>query len=240
MPSGPRRLIFDIETVGDDFDSFDEATQKELTRWIKKESQSEEAYRVALEDLKQGLGFSPLTGQIVSIGILDHHSLKATVYFQCPKEKLEQTQEGDVVFKPATEEKMLQLFWREALNYQQFVSFNGRQFDAPFLAIRSAVYGIRPTKDLMRNRYLSYQGPDSLHIDLYDQLTFYGAMVRKGTLHRFCRAFGIESSKDKDISGDEVKEYFEKGRYLEIARYNARDLFATSELFDRWDKYLRF
>ena len=66
------KLIFDIETIGVDFDSLDETTQDSLTRWIKKESTGEEDYQVALEELKNGLGFSPLTGEIVAIGVLDY------------------------------------------------------------------------------------------------------------------------------------------------------------------------
>lgn len=64
-------LIFDIETVGKDFDAVDDTTQAVLTRWIKHEAASDEDYATALADLKNGLGFSPLTGQIVAIGVSD-------------------------------------------------------------------------------------------------------------------------------------------------------------------------
>ncbi|NIQ03120.1 MAG: hypothetical protein GWM98_24340, partial [Nitrospinaceae bacterium] len=64
-------LVFDIETRGEDFGAMDELTRDVLTRWIKKESATDEEYEVALEELKDGLGFSPLTGEIVAIGILD-------------------------------------------------------------------------------------------------------------------------------------------------------------------------
>ena len=64
-------LIFDIETVGEDFSALDETTKESLTRWIRRESNDDEAYQVALRDLEDGLGFSPLTGQIVAIGVLD-------------------------------------------------------------------------------------------------------------------------------------------------------------------------
>ncbi|TSC83596.1 MAG: Uncharacterized protein G01um101413_974, partial [Parcubacteria group bacterium Gr01-1014_13] len=51
------KLIFDIETVGEDFDSLDATSQEALTRWIKKEAESEEDYLKELEALKDGLGF---------------------------------------------------------------------------------------------------------------------------------------------------------------------------------------
>jgi len=56
------RLIFDIETVGEDFDSLDKTSKEALTRWIRKDSDSEEEYERELEALKEGLGLhSPLS-----------------------------------------------------------------------------------------------------------------------------------------------------------------------------------
>ena len=42
-------LIFDIETIGEDFNSLDVTTQEVLTRWIKKESQNNAEYEKLLE-----------------------------------------------------------------------------------------------------------------------------------------------------------------------------------------------
>lgn len=235
-----RRLVFDIETVGESFDSLDEATKDQLTRWIKRDSTNEEEYALALEDLKQGLGFSPLTGEIVAIGMLDCEKEEGAVYYQAPGAKNEEIKEGNMSFKPAAEKAMLEAFWKAAEHYQVFVSFNGRRFDVPFLMTRSAIHGIRPTKDLMRGRYLYQHNPEALHIDLYDQLTFYGATRRGGSLHLWTRAFGIESPKAGGVTGDDVSPLFKQKKYLEIAKYNALDLRATHELYERWDSYLRF
>lgn len=92
--STARTLIIDIETVGVDFDSLDKSTQESLTRWIKKESESESEYEVALTELKAGLGFSPLTGEIVAIGVLDYQRGEGVVYFQAPGTKLQEFKEG--------------------------------------------------------------------------------------------------------------------------------------------------
>jgi uncharacterized protein YprB with RNaseH-like and TPR domain len=240
MSSSPGKLVIDIETIGHDFDSFDKATQENLTRWIKQESESEEEYQVALQNLKDGLGFSPLTGEIVAIGVLDHHKQQGVVYYQAPEKKMTEVTEGNITYKPMTEAAMLDAFWKGALQYQQFITFNGRQFDTPFLALRSAVHGVRPTKDLNRARYLYQQSPDAVHIDLLDQLSFYGAVRRKGTLHLYTRAMGIKSPKGDGVDGDQVGQLFKDKKYLEIARYNAGDLFATSELYKKWENYLRF
>ena len=62
------KLVFDIETVGVDFDSLDETTRESLTRWIKRIVVGNRIQRSP--ELKSGLGFSPLTGEIVVIGVL--------------------------------------------------------------------------------------------------------------------------------------------------------------------------
>ena len=235
-----QKLIIDIETVGEDFNALDHATQEALTRWIKKESDSDEEYQVALEELKNGLGFSPLTGEIVAIGVLDYYKDEGVVYYQAPGEKAKESKEGNMTFKPMGEKEMLQKFWEGATKYQHFITFNGRGFDAPFLMVRSAVHGIRPTKDLMRGRYLYQHSPDAVHIDLQDQLTFYGATRRKGGLHLWSRAFGIESPKPSGVTGDDVGRLFKEKKYLDIAKYNVGDLRATKALYEKWESYLSF
>lgn len=238
--STSQKLVFDIETIGEDFETLDKATKENLTRWIKRESEDDEEYKHALEDLKTGLGFSPLTGQIVAIGMLDHHKNEGAVYFQAPGEKLTETKEENISFKPMSEEEMLKRFWEAARHYQVFITFNGRAFDVPFLMVRSAIHGIRPTKDLMRGRYLYQHNPEALHIDLLEQLTFYGASRKKGSLHLWARAFGIESPKASGVTGDDVGPLFKKKKYLEIAKYNVGDIKATRALYEKWETYLNF
>lgn len=234
-------LIFDIETVGEDFDAVDVTTQEVLTRWIKRETESGEDYTAALADLKNGLGFSPLTGQIVAIGIYDGEREKGAVYFQASKKGEEKNfEEGCCKFEVMSEKEMLQKFWDIVEKYETFVTFNGRQFDVPFLMIRSAIHGIRPSKNLLANRYLNHQPGYARHVDLLDQLSFYGALRKKGSLHLWCRAFGIESPKAQGVDGDDVKALFESGKSDDIARYNARDLRATYELYTYYTRFLQF
>lgn len=234
------KLVLDIETIGEDFDSLDHATQENLTRWIRKESENDEEYKHALEDLKSGLGFSPLTGEIVALGLLDYHKNEGAVYYQAPGQKSEELKEDGILLKQMSEKEMLQKFWELAARYQVFITFNGRAFDMPFLIVRSAIHGIRPTKDLMRGRYLYQNNPDALHIDLAEQLSFYGATRRKGSLHLWSRAFGITSPKSGGVTGDDVGPMFKKKKFIEIARYNVGDLRATRELYERWESLLRF
>jgi len=233
------KLVFDIETVGVDFDSLDETTQDVLTRWIKKESVSDEDYDESLKELKEGLGFSPLTGEIIVIGVFDCDKNQGAVYFQAPGQNIKEFSVGNIKFRQMTEKEMLENFWQRARNYQEFITFNGRAFDAPFMMVRSAIHKIRPTRNLVEGRYL-YQQRDCLHIDLLDQLTFYGAVRRKGNLHLWAKAFGIQSPKAEGITGDDVGRLFREKKFLDIARYNVGDLRATRELYNFWNSYLRF
>lgn len=233
------RLVFDIETVGDEWDGLDEATRHILSRWIEKEFAEGEELDSALEDLKQGLGFSPLTGRITAIGVLDVDKNQGAVYFESPGGSGEEIKLGNFVLKPMSEKEMLTAFWKGAEKYGEFISYNGRCFDAPFLAVRSAVYDIRPSKNLLEGRY-PYQQRNCRHVDLQDELTFYGAVQRKGGLHLWCRAFGIKSPKADGVTGDDVARLFREGKYEDIARYNTGDLVATRELYLRWEKNLKF
>jgi len=234
------KLVFDIETIGEDFDALDEVTRQALTSWIKRQAQSQEETDKLLSEVKAGLGFSPLTGQIVAIGVFDVEKDKGAVYFQAPEAEIPDSEEDNIKFRILQEKEMLQQFWNLAQKYDEFVSFNGRTFDVPFLLIRSAIHGIRPTKNLMANRYLSSQPKNAKHIDLLDQLTFYGAVRRRGSLHLFARAFGIESPKVDGITGDQVGQLFKEKRFLDIAKYNVGDLIATKKLFEKWERFIKF
>ncbi|MFA7286237.1 MAG: ribonuclease H-like domain-containing protein [Patescibacteria group bacterium] len=232
------KLVFDIETVGEDFEELDDATKEALTAWVRRSTEDETEQEALTGQLKERMGLSPFTGEIVVLGVLDVEKNQGTIYYQAPGGSQEEKTEGNCILKPVTEKEMLQRFWDGAMHYAEFISFNGRSFDAPFMAIRSAVHGIRPTKDLLSNRYTSMQR-GATHVDLLDQLTFYGAFRPRPNLHLATRAFGIQSPKE-NISGADVAPYFKAGKFVDIAQYNARDLVATRELYLRWQQFLKF
>lgn len=218
------RLIFDIETVGVDFDTLDHTSQDYL---IKSARSPEEA-----EKVKESLSFSPLTGQIVAIGILNPDTDKGAVYFQAPGWDEKHADEEGVQYFPVTEREILENFWDIIRHYDQFITFNGRSFDCPYIMVRSAILKVKPSKNLMPYRY----GEE--HIDLYDRLGYFGAVRRVMTLHMWCQAFGIESPKTGGVTGDDVGRLFKEQKYLDIARYCFGDLRATKQLYEYWDSYL--
>lgn len=218
------KLIFDIETVGVEFDSLDEKSQELLLRFA--ESPED------IEAVKEGLGFSPLTGEVVAIGILNPDTDRGAVYFNSQGKHKENIEE-DAQYIPCSDEKeILKNFWDVVSHYNQFVTFNGRTFDCPYILVRSAIHKVRPTKNLMPNRYYDE------HIDLLDRFTFFGAVRRKGNLHMWCQAFGIESPKSKGVTGEDVAQLFKDKKALDIARYCFDDIKATKSLYEYWDKYV--
>jgi uncharacterized protein YprB with RNaseH-like and TPR domain len=220
------RIIFDIETVGRDFESLDNATQEYLLRYAETEDEKEE--------IKDRLSFYPLTAEVVAIGLLNPDTQKGLVFFQTTGEPLLPFEEDNIRYETGTEKEILEKFWNVIKDYKQFITFNGRGFDCPFILIRSAIHRIKPKKDLMPSRY------NDMHVDLLDQLTFYGATRRRFSLDMWCRTFGIKSPKENGITGYEVKDLFKTGRYIDIAKYCVGDLRATKELLSYWENYIRF
>ena len=229
-------LIVDIETVGENWGDIDEVTKDALTRWVNQLNLSEEEKRSKLTDIENSLGFSPLTGFIVALGVYDIDRKQGTVYYQGSENDVDE-QMGEFFYRPRPEKEMLAEFWEGVTLYDTVVTFNGRAFDLPFILHRSVVCGVVPTVDLMRYRYLTQQQVP-YHVDLQDQLTFYGSMMKRPGLHLFCRAYGVPSPKEGGVSGDDVAGLFYSKKSRDIAKYNSRDLLATALLYEKWRAYL--
>lgn len=222
------KIIFDIETVGYPMESFDGTTQEHLLKFAKTEEEQ--------QVVKDSMSFYPVTARIVTIAMLEQETDKAFVYYLDPLGQLQKTREKEAEYFSVNHEKqLLELFWARIAKYDQFVTFNGRSFDCPFIMIRSAVNHLQASKNLMPDRYRS-----AAHIDLMEKLTFLGASRKKFSLHVWCNAFGIKSPKEEGVSGEDVKLLFENKNYLDIARYCLRDVEATRELYRIWEKYINF
>lgn len=219
------KIVFDIETVGVDFETLEQDEQDYILKYAEDEKK--------ITETKKKVGFWPFTGQIVAVCLFNPETQRGKTYFQAPEEKIKPFVEEKVEYEAMSEKEILEKFWQDIRNYQQFITFNGRGFDCPYIMLRSAVLKIRPTIDLMPYRYDS-----SKHVDLLDQLTFYGAF-RKFSLDFYCRSFGLKNQKIGGVTGEKIQEYFKDKKYLEIARYCSADVKATAELYERWEKYIR-
>jgi hypothetical protein len=225
-------LLFDIETAGVGFDSLDEAQREYLMRYAEKEA-TEEARAVKREEVIQQLNLWAPTSRVIAIGMLNVDSGKGKVVYQSDDFEEWTSEDGLVEFGSGTEEDILGEFWDVVKRYERLVTFNGRMFDCPFLMLRSAILGVRPSRNLMGNRYAKDM------IDLLDQLAFFGA-TRKFNLDFYCRAFGIESPKSHGVTGLDMNKLFAEGKHKEIAQYCLGDCRATVALYKRWREFLSF
>lgn len=226
-----KTLIFDIETVGYPFESFDEFQREYLMRFADLE-ETEEKKRIKKDEVIRYLNLSALTAQIVTIGMYDVEREKGLILFQSEENEEFKSEDEHFTFRSSDEKMIIETFWKTIEKYEQFVTFNGRGFDAPFLHLRSAILRIKPTKNLIPYRYDS-----KIHCDLLEQFTFYG-LVRKYNLDFYCKAFGIESPKRGEVTGHNINEMFAEKKYKEIAEYCSKDLVATFELFKVFKEFL--
>lgn len=226
------QLVFDIETVGFDFASLADSQKEYLLRYAEKEP-DEKLRAKKIDEAIRYLSLYPFTAKVIAIGLYHTEMEKALVLYESEKnEKNVVSDDEHVVYKALSEEEMLKTFWEYAAKVEKFISFNGRNFDIPFLMLRSAVLKIKPTVNFLGSRF-----DTSKHIDLLEQFTFYG-LIKKFNLDFYCHAFGIESPKSKGVSGMEVKQLYEAGKIKEIAVYCGEDIRATYELYKIWDEYL--
>jgi uncharacterized protein YprB with RNaseH-like and TPR domain len=224
-------LICDIETVGFEFESLSESQQEYLLRYIDQEPDLSKK-EFLTEEAKRFLSLYPLTAKVVAVGLMNTETDKIMVYYENESDQDIVIEEKGIKYKPMNEKNMLLNFWQYVSKSEKVITFNGRNFDIPFLMIRSAMLQIKPSRNLMKYRYDIRE-----HIDLLDQLTFYGT-TRKFNLDFYCHSFGIKSPKSKGITGMEVKELYKAGRIKEIAVYCSEDVKATYELYKIWNSYL--
>jgi len=226
-----RKLIFDIETSAYSFDSLSESQQEYLLRYAEKETDPEKK-QAQVDEAIRYTSLYPLTAKCIVIGMFDIEKQKCFVYYESEKKEEWKSEDEKIQYKGLAEKEMLQSFWKIIEITDEVITFNGRQFDIPFLMIRSALFKVKPTKNLIKGRY-----DTKTHIDLLEQFTFYG-LTRKFNLDFYCQAFGIESPKTKEISGMEVKNLYEAGKLKDIATYCSHDVYATYQLYKIWDEYL--
>lgn len=218
-------VVFDIETVGVEWESLDDAQRTYLQKNAKTE---EERARMA-----EMLSLWAFTGRIVVLAMVNPDTGRGRVWYEKRDGRIEETSsDGLFKFIGDSEPVFLAEFWKAVARFQRFVTFNGRCFDGPFLMLRSAMLGIPVGKNLAGYRYSLRP-----HTDLLDVISFFGAS-RKWNLDFTCKAFGVESPKEHGMDGYSVGPYYRAGKLREIALYCRRDVEATARLFKKLEKTL--
>ncbi len=232
-------LVFDIETSALPEEVFDETQLEYLFR--KANAIGDEAEReVQRDQTRRMFNLWPFTAQVVCVCMINSDSDKGKVIFLADDYDEYAGGQGAIEFVPCADEvELLTAFWDAARHFDKVVTFNGRGFDVPFMYLRSALLNVPVTK---RN-WLGYRFSTEPHCDLADQLTFYSVGGRDGAARRFnldfyCKAFGIPSPKRAGVTGMDVNDLMQEGRFREIAEYCVRDVEATVALYRIWKERL--
>jgi predicted PolB exonuclease-like 3'-5' exonuclease len=110
------------------------------------------------------------------------------------------------------------------------VTFNGRAFDLPVIALRALRSGI-PLGWYYGDRALRHRYSETGHIDLCDQLADHGA-ARSSSLDALARLIGLPGKIGVD--GSQIEGLFRAGLLDRIQRYCLTDVAQTALLFLRF------
>jgi hypothetical protein len=132
-----------------------------------------------------------------------------------------------------SEEKLLARFWSDIRDQirkwggnlvARWITFNGKDFDVPFLRVRSAVNRITPAVSIDTRRF-----DWRYHFDVRELLTNFGKN-QKGKLDDWCEVFGVGS---KSSSGENVSKLWTEGKFDELLDYCEQDVRLTNQLAQR-------
>jgi hypothetical protein len=218
-----KKLVIDIETAGIPWEEHDPYVREYLIKGLS-DGEAEETRRAG--------GLSPFRGRIIAIGVINIEDGRSCALYEMPGQtdvRIEKA--GARTYISGNEKQILQKFWDFFENDSRFITFNGRQFDGPFLMIRSAINGLVPKRDLVGYRYGFHP-----NCDLREALNFFGtvnARQFKFNLDLACKTFGVETSKGEGLDGRSVETWYRAGRHREIAEYCLDDVRATKELYEK-------
>lgn len=221
------RVVLDIECSGVSWESLSHESKTSLLRYCNRDEECKKKER-------ESLALWPVTGKIITIAVHDVGSGDSQVFFDSRGEIKEEYELNNVKYKSGDEKQILSWFFEYIKYSDQIITFSGRRFDCPYIIFRSMLYGLKPTFDLMPNRYGNNRKGYNSHLDLSDQLSYFGG-TRKFSLHLICESLGITSPKEGGIDGSQVENFYNRGEYKKIAEYCMRDVFATVELMKKWD-----
>ena len=160
------KLVFDIETLAQPIDLYDEAQQEYLFREAHRlpDATASEAKRVEIENM---MSLWPLTSRVLCIAMLNADTSKGQVLFAAEDyEPEEESADGPVEFVACMDEaELLTAFWDVARHYDSIITFNGRGFDVPFIYLRSALLNI----PISRRDWLGYRYSTEPHCDLAER-----------------------------------------------------------------------
>jgi predicted PolB exonuclease-like 3'-5' exonuclease len=125
------------------------------------------------------------------------------------------------------EKEILKNFWDLARDADLFIGHTVFDFDLRFIYQRSAVLGVKPSRDLSFARYRN----NPIYDIMYEWSKW--NMQNKITLDKMAKAFGIKSSKEGGMDGSKVHEAYKKGRFQDIYDYCDADVDVTRAIYKK-------
>lgn len=134
----------------------------------------------------------------------------------------------------ADEPQILREFWEMVHESTRLVTWNGLDFDARWILLRSIAHGVEPSirPDTLRSwfrRYTVYP-----HFDCRAVLTNW--RPETGTLGEWASFLGVEGKVD-GLNGSHVYEAFKAGELEKIADYCTADVQCTAGIYQRLARY---
>jgi hypothetical protein len=218
-------IAYDIEVAGFPWEEVDEITRGYL---LSRENDADKR-----EAIPERTGLYPGLGKIIAIGMWLVAEDRGLILLEGKSEETRDWKKvaNAKIFR-GDEREILEEFWKlvarsPKAGMPRLVSFNGRGYDGPMLSIRSAQLGVKPSRNLLGNRYSLAE-----HCDLMEVFSFMGATRERYSLEYWCRRFDIESPKGS-IDGSQVSRVYRAGRIDDIGEYCLRDVRATAQLYQK-------
>jgi DNA polymerase elongation subunit (family B) len=126
------------------------------------------------------------------------------------------------------EKELLTKFWSriQELKPDLFVTFNGYNFDIPFLHVRSKVNGVTPLNEINLNKWRS---ETSNHYDCMQVLSSNQTFLNVA-LDISCRIFNIPIPEQR-FYGEDVYKLYEAGKLEAIKEHCGQDIELTEQLY---------
>lgn len=213
-------LVIDIETIPQQetmTSKQKDLYKKLMATQIKKSNDS----KISLSELKKLRGLvmstNPYLGEIIVIGLY-------------------RNKDGNTgsIGLTGPEPQILKRFWDTMATFKgQIVTFNGLEFDIPFIIKRSMKHGILPTNNDLLDMKKFSRYP---HFDVKMIMGNWDKFAT-GNLDLICDFLGVASPKEGEIKASGVEQAYKEGKIKEIAEYCIRDVEATYKVFEKIKDY---
>ncbi len=196
-----KRFYFDIETLPAGQDR-----QPMLKEFHQSKAKKSSKYKKTLKDLINSTNFDGAFGRIFCIAYaINEEPTKALV---------------------GSEKQILKKFWEIVRDVDLFIGHNILDFDLRFIAQRSIILKIKPSRDISFRRYTNNPVYDTMH-----EWTKW-SYGNNCSMDYLAHAMDFPTSKD-EMDGSQVHEFFQKGKFDEIVKYCKKDVDLNRKIYKR-------